>query len=269
MLTIVTVIHDSADELGRLVGSLAAHLDERPQLIVVDTGSPDDGGADLARRAGATVVERPDNPGFGAANNAGLEHATGDVTALLNPDVELRDDGLLALARAARERDALHVPRLLNPDGSPQDSVHPLPGGALGFVRALAPGPLRRRLGERAQGWAIAAALVARTDTLRRLGPFDPRIFLFAEDLDLCLRARREGVPTVLHRDVALLHAGGHSTGAEDVALQVRRRREVVEAQLGARARRLDEAALLLEHGLRGFRARDRAYVRELRAARR
>jgi N-acetylglucosaminyl-diphospho-decaprenol L-rhamnosyltransferase len=256
-VTVLSVIHDSADHLRRMLASLdtADH-----QLIVVDTGSSDDGAA-IARAAGAEIVDLPHNPGFGAANNAGLERATGDVTAMLNPDIVLAPGALRALAGAARARDALHVPRLRDPDGTPQDSVHPLPGARLNLLRAIAPGPIRRRLGERAQGWAIAAAMVARTGTLRALGPFDPGAFLFFEDLDLCLRAGAAGVPVALHRDVAVTHAGGHSTGAEDIALQVRRRREVVGEERWARDRR----ALLLEHGLRAWRPRDRGYVRALR----
>jgi len=41
---------------------------------------------------------------------------------LLNPDVELLDDGLLRLVAEARSRRALLVPRLLNADGSIQRS---------------------------------------------------------------------------------------------------------------------------------------------------
>jgi N-acetylglucosaminyl-diphospho-decaprenol L-rhamnosyltransferase len=255
-LSIVVVLHDSAAHLRRLLPS----IDVPAQLIVADTGSADDGAA-IARAAGAELIDLPHNPGFGAANNAAIERATGTVTALLNPDVVLVPGALEELALAAQARDALHVPRLLNPDGSPQDSVHPLPGARLNLARAISPGPLRRRLGEHAQGWAIAAAMVARTATLRALGPFDPATFLFFEDLDLCLRARAAGVPVALHRAVAVTHAGGHSTGAEDVALQVRRRREAVGEDRWPRDRR----ALLLEHAVRSWRPRDRAYVRALR----
>jgi GT2 family glycosyltransferase len=262
-LAVITVIHDSADHLRALLSSLPGGL----QVIVVDTGSTDGGGA-IALDAGAELIALEDNPGFGAANNAGVERASTDVVALLNPDV-IANDGLLRLADRARDLDALHVPRLRNADGSVQDSVHPLPGSARDLARAITPGPLRRAIGERAPAWATAAALVARTETLRRLGPFDPAIFLFGEDLDLCLRARSAGVPTVLHRDVELVHAGGHSTGPEDVALRVRRHRAVVGAQLGAGAQRRDDAIQLLEHGLRAFRPRDRAHVRAIRRDRR
>ncbi|HWH93830.1 MAG TPA: glycosyltransferase, partial [Baekduia sp.] len=240
---VVVVLHDSAEDLRRLLRSLEP-VSERPQLIVVDAGSQDDG-PEIARAWGAEVVEAGD-VGFGAANNAGVARVASSVTLLLNPDVVVRDPAVLdRLARHARRADALHVPRLLNPDGSVQRSAHPVPGRpgallpALVHPRAL-PRPLRERAdpwragAEREVGWAIAAAVAARTATLRRLGPFDAEQFLFFEDLDLCLRARAAGVATVLHPDLALEHRGGHSTGpaygGEPHELLARRRREVVRA---------------------------------------
>ena len=110
-------------------------------MIVVDSGSTD-GGAALARDWGAEVVEMEGNPGFGAANNAGLELVREPVTALVNPDVELLDDGLGRLAELAAAHEALEVPRLLNADGSVQDSAHPVPGTLEAFVPALVPRPL-------------------------------------------------------------------------------------------------------------------------------
>ena len=262
--TAITVIHNSATHIAGLLDSLAAL---GPQVIVVDTGSADDG-ASIAKAKGAEVIALRDNPGFGAANNVAVQRAQSDITALLNPDV-VAGAQLARLVEAARAHDALHVPRLRNATGQTEDSVHPLPGSLRDLARAVTPGPVRRAIGEAAPAWATAAVLVARTATLRQLGPFDPSIFLFGEDLDLGLRARARGIPTVLHRDVELLHVGGHSTGAEDVALRVARHRDAVGANLGAAAQRRDDAIQVLEHSVRAFRARDRAYVRAIRVARR
>lgn len=276
--TIVTVLHDSAPELPALLRSLDAHLDPSPQLVVVDSGSRD-GGPDLARTAGAEVIVLDGNPGFGAATNAGVAAARHEVTVLLNPDCELLDGGLAALASGAQGRDALLVPRLLNPDGSPQRSAHPLPGRPSALVRAVVPGRAlpepHRAHRPRRVGWAIAACLTAPTALLRRLGPFDPAAFLFYEDLDLCLRARAAGAPTILHPEVRVRHVGGASTarayGAEPFALQAQRRREVVGARLGPRALRIDDAAQALTFGLRAAvgreRERNRAALHALRAA--
>ena len=257
--TVVVVLHESAAEIDVLLHSADAHLRARPQLVAVDTGR-DDGGAARCAAWGAEVLERRDNPGFGAASNAGLGLAAHDVTVLLNPDCELLDGSLDALAALAREHPgALHAPRLLNADGSVQDSAHPLPGtpGALlaaALPPALAPRALRDRLepwrGSRAHtvGWAIGACLAAPTAVLRALGPFDPSAHLWAEDMELCLRARAAGRPTVLHPELRVRHTGGHATrrAGEPFDLLARRRREVVRATRGPRAAALDDAAQAL-----------------------
>ena len=86
------------------------------------------------------MIERRDNPGFGAASNVGLERVTEAVTILLNPDIIVHDGALTELARRAHETpDALHAPRLLNTDGSVQRSAHPLPGTLGAFLPALVP----------------------------------------------------------------------------------------------------------------------------------
>jgi N-acetylglucosaminyl-diphospho-decaprenol L-rhamnosyltransferase len=287
---VVTVLHDSAGDLERLLDSIDRWLDPAPATVVVDSGSSD-GGAELARARGARVVELDGNPGFGAGCNAGLGLVEEPVTALVNPDVELLDGGLARLAEEAARRDALIAPRLLNVDGSGQDSAHPVPGRLEGLVpallpRPLLPGPLRRRYepwrSERPRevGWATAACLVARTDLLRRLGPFDPAAFLFYEDMDLCLRARRMGAPTLLLPEVALRHRGGASTGPalgeRDLPMRARRRREVV-AREGRRALLLDDVAEAATFATRAAARRltgrggeiERARLRALRDARR
>jgi GT2 family glycosyltransferase len=257
--SVVVVLHGSAGPLPALLRSLAL-LPAPPQLVVVDTGSADDGPA-VARAAGAEVVELGANPGFGAANNAGVERARHAVTVLLNPDCELLDASLARLAAAAARSERLWVPRLLEADGAVQRSAHPRPGtiGAL-LAAATHPPALPRELRERAEpfraerprtvGWAIAACVAAQTELLRRLGPFDPQQFLFFEDMDLCLRARVAGIPTVLDPTVRVRHLGGHATrrayAGEPHRLLARRRREVVLANRGRAALALDDAAQAL-----------------------
>jgi N-acetylglucosaminyl-diphospho-decaprenol L-rhamnosyltransferase len=288
--TAVVVLHESEAELRVLLDSVDAWLPDRPQIVVVDSGSSD-GGAGLARSRGAEVVMRDGNPGFGAACNAGVARAECDVTVLLNPDCELLDDSLARLAAIARSsQDALHAPRLLNADGSVQRSAHPLPGTVGAMAGALVHAPLlpvalRDRLEPhraetpRSVGWAIAACLAAPTALLRRLGPFDPAVHLFGEDLELCLRARAQGVPTVLHPQLRIRHSGGHSTlrDGEPLDLLARRRREAIAAVLGPGAVRADDLAQALTFAgravghavLGGDSRRPRAQLGALRRARR
>ena len=199
-LAYVTVTHNSARDLERLLRSLPAGA----RVVVVDAASTDDSVA-VARAHGARVIEG-DNAGYGAAANAGVAACDAAVAVVLNPDVELVDDSLDALA-AAVTPDRILVPLVLLPDGSRQDIAHNGPAGwsdlaiALGPPTAL-PEPLRTKVepwrahAPRKVDWPVGACIAGRTDTLRRLGPFDPAIFLYSEDLDLGLRAQAAGIET-------------------------------------------------------------------------
>lgn len=277
---IVTVIHDSEPELPRLLDSVGLLPAPRPRVIVVDSGSSDRG-PELAAERGAEVIALDGNRGFGAGSNAGLGRVTELVTALVNPDVELLDDGLARLAGDAAAGGALLAPRLLNADGSVQDSAHPLPGRPDALLPALLPHrllPARyepwRSERPREVGWAVAACIVGRTDELRALGPFDPDAFLFYEDMELCLRARRAGIRTILRPDVAVRHLGGASTGRalpeeRDLELRARRRREVM-AREGRLRLAIDDLSEGLTFALRGaakaLAGRGRLERRRLRA---
>jgi N-acetylglucosaminyl-diphospho-decaprenol L-rhamnosyltransferase len=281
----VTVTHNSAPELARLAGSIERHL-PGSRLVVVDNASADDSRT-VAEAAGATLIAFEENRGFGAAANAGIAAVDEPVTVLVNPDVELIDDSLGALASRA-EPGRLYAPLLLNDDGSRQDSAHPLPATAATALYSLIPGralpgPLRRATepwqspAARRVGWATAACLVARTETFRALGPFDEALFLYAEDLELGLRAE-----TWFHPEARVIHSGQHSTsrefGGENYELLAQQRRAVVLKSLGARRAFVDDVIELMTfadrallHKLAGrsakreterFRARVKAAVR-------
>ena len=231
----VIVLHRSRAELARLLPTLDA-----PQLVVVDVG-PDDGGAQLAREHGAHVLERRDNPGFGAANNLALEHVTQPVTVLLNPDTI---DHAPRPAEARAPREPARPPRTPPAQRGRQRAAQraPAPGHARRLPARGAPLAAARR--PRARGAVprttrrarsagpIAACLAAPTHLIR----FDERLHLFAEDMDLCLQARARGLRTFLHTDLALTHTGGHSIEAEPFEQLARNRHDVIERRLGPRA---------------------------------
>jgi N-acetylglucosaminyl-diphospho-decaprenol L-rhamnosyltransferase len=294
-IALVTVLHDSRRELGSLLGSVERHL-PGAHVVVVDSGSRD-GGPGLARNwnGNTTVIELGENLGFGRASNAGLATVDAPVAALVNPDVELLDSSLAKLAAEVMRDDRperILAPLVLLPDGTRQDSAHHEPGSVADVVRAVVPPvalpPRLRRLVEpwraeepRRAGWAIGCCLVARTETLRRLGPFDPGAFLYAEDLDLGLRANDVGIETWFWPAGRILHHGAHATertfGGEPFELVARRRRQVVRRWRGRRRQTVDDWVLLATYAnrlvlktmLRQPATRERRQLAALLAARR
>ena len=193
-----------------------------------------------------TAIGLDENVGFGRACNRGLEHVATPVVALVNPDVELLDDSLLMLAGEALRADRpvrLLAPLVLNGDGSRRTRCTRCPAGRADLVAAVVPPaamPGRagvalapwRSAAPRRVGWAVGCALVARTDTLRALGPFDESIFLYGEDLDLGLRAAQRGVQTWFWPAARVVHHRAHSSatafGGEPFERLARARHDVV-----------------------------------------
>ncbi len=267
-VAIVTVTHNSAAELDGLLDSVVAHL-SGVQVVVVDSGSADDSVAVARAAPHATVIELGHNAGFGTGCNAGVAAVQAPVTVLLNPDVEVLDDSLLELAGLALAPGSplrLLAPLVLNPGGGRQDTVHPRPGSAAELLRVTLPptllprwlagaiAPWRSRSPRRV-GWAVGCALVAPTAVLRRLGPFDPAIFLYGEDLDLGLRAAEQGIETWFWPSARVCHLRGHaaerSFGGEPYEMLARGRREVIRRRLGERAAVLDDLAQAATFGAR------------------
>jgi N-acetylglucosaminyl-diphospho-decaprenol L-rhamnosyltransferase len=286
-VALLTVTHDSAVELEALLRSVKRHL-SGVRVVVVDCASSDrsiEVARESERGVAVDVVALEENVGFGRACNLGMAQIGEPVTALVNPDVELLDGSLLSLAAEAMKYDRperLLAPLVLRADGSRQDSVHPLPTSGAEIARAmippiLVPGRLGARVAPwrsrapRKVGWAVGCALVARSETLRRLGPFDERIFMYGEDLDLGLAASAQGVQTWFWPTGRVLHHGAHATrtafGGEPFETLARARHDVLARRLGPRQAQFDDVAQTLTFASRIMlkRALGRTAARERR----
>jgi GT2 family glycosyltransferase len=242
--------------LEALVATMNRHPGSAPELVVVDNLSRDDPErAAREYRGPVRFIPLERNLGFGAACNLGVQGAGGSCVVMLNPDTELVDASLDELAAFALRRRALAGPRLLNPDGSIQPSASGSPVGPWPWIGAFLPGrlqpaPLRDRTEPwRAPhttrvAWLTGACVAGPREDLLALGPFDPAIHMYSEDMDLGLRAARGGIPSYLCPDVCrVIHHGGASAaiglppGASG-RLAAANRRAVVRRAYGARRER-------------------------------
>lgn len=197
-ITVVLVTYNSRRVLPEVLASLAG----LPKLIVVDNASSD-GSAALARelRPDAVVVEAGANLGFGRANNLALERIDGDLALLLNPDCVLQPGAIDALLAATvrHPEAAIWGPKLYDAPG------------VLGLCyRPPFYAPQPRTLidpdGDLCTDFLTGAAMLLNLRLMRPVGFFDPWFFLYFEDDDLCLRARRAGHPLMLIHDAQVVH---------------------------------------------------------------
>ena len=225
--TAVIVTYQSARTIGAaLAAARRCHDAGLLDLVVVDNASSDATREIVAREAGwARVVLEATNHGFGRGCNIGFELVRSPYTILINPDAVVEPQavhtmldfmercasaGIAAPATLVGEGDDLFQPT--GPYPTPWTTLR----DAAPFLRrrssavAIVPGAAPMRT-----GWVCGAVLMIRTALMRELGGFDPRFFLYWEEVDLCRRAEQAGyenwaLGTALARHVV----GASSSGA-------------------------------------------------------
>lgn len=232
--TVIVVSFNTCEILRRCLKSLAgAGGGLSVETIVVDNASRD-ASADLVAREFPWVrlVRSETNLGFAAANNVGFELASGRYLVLLNPDAELRSDGLAQAIERMDEnpRTGLAGARLVNRHGDDEPSARSFPslvnevlvlsGLAARFPHSRLFGRFDRTWADPASAaevdWVPGAFVIIRREALRAVGPFDERFFLYYEEVDLCRRLRAAGWAIWYWPEIVVRHLGGESAKTID-----------------------------------------------------
>jgi N-acetylglucosaminyl-diphospho-decaprenol L-rhamnosyltransferase len=234
-VTAIVVSHNSRAHLPRCISTFAVQVEE---TIVVDAASTD-GSAELVARdhPDVALLRLPENPGYGAAVNAGAARASGDLLLILNADTWATAGAvgeLVAALDAAPEAGAAG-PRLVNVDGSVQPSVRGFPtpwrlATEYFFLRWLAPRSKALNAfyasgfdhdSPRIAEFVVGAAMLVRRDVFEQVDGFDPAFFMYDEEVDLCYRFAAAGRPTLFVPSAEVGHVGGASTAPVAEAMYV------------------------------------------------
>jgi GT2 family glycosyltransferase len=227
-LDVIVVNFHSAPLIGTTIAIARELAGASAHLIVVDN-SPGDGAADVVRLAEpeATMISNPVNRGYAAAVNQAVAIARADVVLLINPDVHAVSGSYADVVDAFREpRVGAVVPRLLNTDGTVQPSCirAPRPFDMISEDVALTQRfprwqrPRRYRMLDwdqrdaRRVDAATGACLFLRGTALADVGPFDERFFVYYEETDWLIRAKRRGWQTVFLPTIEAVHESAASS---------------------------------------------------------
>jgi N-acetylglucosaminyl-diphospho-decaprenol L-rhamnosyltransferase len=209
------------------------------EVLVLDNDSPDDTPAMISREFDWLSFERsPTNLGFARANNVLAERATGKFILLLNPDAILHDGALPALLElAARHPEAgIYGGRTLRPSGELEPSscwgfqtLWSLVCFATGLSR-LAAGSMRfnpealgawQRDSVRRVDVITGCLLLMPRSVWQQLGGFDEDFWMYGEDQDLAVRARKNGFRPLITPDAVATHVIGASSSSGDKSVMV------------------------------------------------
>lgn len=181
-------------------------------ISVLDNASGDDL-RDLRARYPEVAFKRSDrNRGFGTGHNLLARGVQARHLLILNPDVAFREPRTISRLLETLQRDpAAKVagPKLYDPAGRPQrwDHARLRPS----FRRPPEAGGARVEA-----AWVSGAVFLIDKEIFDELQGFDENIFLYAEELELCLRIRNKGHRVVYDPAIGVMHVGQVSGRRKD-----------------------------------------------------
>jgi len=201
-VSIIVVAYNVSTDLRLCLGSVLAQRGVETEVVVVDNASTDDSAA-VSQAAGSRVrlLSLPENRGFAAAMNAGIDATRGRYVLSLNPDCRLEPDFSAILARAldAQPRAGSASGRILRATGPDLAPTGRLDSTGIVFTStgrhfdrgSEEPAAGRYLQREEVAGTTGAAGFYRRSalESARiSTGYFDADFFLYREDADLAWR---------------------------------------------------------------------------------
>ncbi|NOW46444.1 hypothetical protein FHW96_002604 [Novosphingobium sp. SG751A] len=208
------------------------------KVVIVDNCSSDGSAHIIA----AAIIERgwsewtelvraPINGGFAYGNNLAFLMALSldtppDLFWMLNPDTRVYPGALRAFLEFFDRHPTAGIAggQLFEGDGSPWPFAFRFPSALSEIERGACLGPVTKLLDRhkvprvmepRAQpvDWVCGANMVVRRDTLLTARLMDENYFLYFEETDFCLNARRDGWECWYLPTACVMHIAGQSTG--------------------------------------------------------
>jgi GT2 family glycosyltransferase len=229
-ITIALVNYNTAFLLDRLFSTLAlAQGNLKLQIIVVDNVSRDNSLEILRGKYPlAEVIQNTTNVGFGRANNQTITRMRGRYLLLLNTDAFVSPDTLVKTFdfMERNPRCGILGVKLVGEDRALQPSCRYFPTPWNVFVAANGLDryfPWTRPVdnmswnhqSNRQCDWVPGCYYLVRKAVIEQVGLFDPRFFLYYEEVDHCRRAREAGWNVTYYADTEVVHIGGESAKSD------------------------------------------------------
>lgn len=217
-ITFVTVSHGHYDYIKELIESILEHWHSKFELVIVDnlaTGQFEhlikDYESALKYNGSSIELFSFDSPkSFSVGNNFAINKANHEDLFIINPDCKFIDDSVYCWFKTQKGEQLagrLNYPRLLNSDGTVQQSFNEWPSFPNQLARLI-----KAKLGystgqkQHKRDWYFASAIITTRQTFHRLHGFDELFPLYCEDVDLCYKASLIDVPCHYIETVQMIH---------------------------------------------------------------
>jgi len=218
-LAVVIVTYNGRQYLADCFSTIEKQTRKPEEIIVVDNHSTDGTGEylkNLSLSGGIKIklILNKENLGFAKANNQGMEMALEDGAQyifLLNQDTRMEENCLMELLKAAEKEKIFFAcqPLILC---WPEKKLIQTAGDRIHFLGFGYSGDYKEKFnaqefqGNKEIPYASGAAMFIKSEVLKEVGLFDEDLFMYHEDMDLCLRARFLGRKILLAPQAIVYH---------------------------------------------------------------
>ncbi|HMQ79144.1 MAG TPA: glycosyltransferase family 2 protein [Ignavibacteria bacterium] len=201
------------------------------EVIIIDNASADGSRKYLRSiKNKITLIENDTNVGYAKACNQGMKIAKGRYVLLLGSDTIMKPGTLRTCSEFLDTTPGAGAVscKLLNPDGSTQNSLKKFPKLKNAFYTYLSFDKLNREYDMSGFEYnttctaqqAAATFLMIRRDLLEKISYFDESYRILYNDVDLCSRIWKAGYKIYFLHTASIIHYGSHSTKNADFALR-------------------------------------------------
>ncbi len=224
---------------------LASKGDFELEVFVVDNASKDDS-VSVIKNAfpQITLIENKVNVGFGRANNQVLDLVKGDYVLLLNTDAFVQPDTLaktLEYIESQPDCGLLGV-RLIGRDNEQQPSCRYFPTPLNLFAQRVGLSRFLPKLQlvddidwdpsiSTNCDWVPGCYYLVRKQVVEQVGLFDPRYFLYSEEVDHCFAVKKAGWQVMYYADSSVVHIGGESAKSDGKITNSGKQLSVLQAE--------------------------------------
>jgi GT2 family glycosyltransferase len=220
-LTIQIVNYNSRDHLQGCLASLESFLAKNKdvvELIIINNDADPIGyffSSLPQAESEPKIIEINENVGFGRAHNRGVKEARGKYILFLNPDTKILDRSLEKMLNVFEvdEKIGIAGPILVDGEGQFQKECWGFEKTPLSIIRSKLSSRATRANEEDIfeADWVSGGAMMIRKNIFSDLGGFDEKYFMYFEDVDLCLQARKKGWKIAVNPGARVHHQGGKS----------------------------------------------------------
>lgn len=230
-VSIVIVSWNTKEILAECLNSIAPVYERmnkneaQLEVIVVDNASSD-GTISLLKESfkWVTLIDTGENLGFPGGNNRGFAVSQGEFILLLNPDTVVHDFAIEEMVQFLDSNPNVGAvgSRLLNTDGSLQESCYPRPTLGRELWRLFHLDRIKAIGIYDMDSWSLSeprevdvlmgACILVRRSIIQKIGGMDEDYFMYSEEVDLCRRIQTDGWPIYWLPKAQITHYGGQST---------------------------------------------------------